>query len=76
METGMVTQDTFEFSPREKEIVYLVAEGKCRKAIAGVLGISIHTVDAHLRHIHLKTGTHSLSELTVWSFDNLGRKSN
>lgn len=70
----MATQDAFEFSPREREVVRLVAEGKCRKAIAASLSISIHTVDTHLRHVHSKTRTHSLSELVVWSFDNLERR--
>ena len=67
----MSTEETRELSPREKEIIQMAAEGKRRKAMANTLNISIHTVDTHLRHVHLKTGTHSLSELIVWSLNNL-----
>ncbi|WP_424932309.1 LuxR C-terminal-related transcriptional regulator [Amaricoccus macauensis] len=43
-------------SPREKEILIWVARGKSNPAIAEILGISVHTVDAHLRRIYLKLG--------------------
>ncbi|MBP6979279.1 MAG: helix-turn-helix transcriptional regulator [Bacteroidales bacterium] len=60
----------FKLSEREKEIVFLVANAKCRKTIAYELDLSIHTVDAHLRNIRLKTNTHSIPELIVWAMDN------
>ncbi len=50
----------------------MVAEAKSRKTIASELKISIHTVDTHIRHIHLKTNTHSLPELVIWAMN--GRK--
>ena len=62
-------------SAREKEVIKLVAQAKCRKVIASELNISIHTVDTHLRHIHLKTNTHSLSELLIWAQHNYSEKS-
>jgi DNA-binding CsgD family transcriptional regulator len=55
------------FSEREKEILRLVLQAKGRKKIADELNLSIHTVDTHLRHIHLKSNTHSLPELVVWA---------
>jgi DNA-binding CsgD family transcriptional regulator len=58
-----------QLSTREKTILRMVAEAKCRKTIARELKLSIHTVDTHLRHIHLKTHTHSLPELLVWSWN-------
>lgn len=56
-------------SLKETEVVRLVAQAKCRKTIARELNMSIHTVDTHLRHIHLKTNTHSLPELIVWALN-------
>lgn len=41
-------------SERETEVLVWVARGKSNTAIADILGISAHTVDAHLRRIYLK----------------------
>jgi DNA-binding NarL/FixJ family response regulator len=54
-------------SKREMAILRMVAVAKCRKEMASELNLSIHTIDTHLRHIHLKTNTHSLTELLVWA---------
>ena len=43
-------------SAREAEVLCWVARGKSNGAIAEILGISAHTVDAHLRRIYLKLG--------------------
>ena len=43
-------------SPREKEIVRMVAEGHPNKVIADVLAISSWTVCTHLRRIFAKLG--------------------
>jgi DNA-binding CsgD family transcriptional regulator len=45
-------------SDREGEILVWVARGKSNAAIAEILGISAHTVDAHLRRIYLKLGVY------------------
>ena len=42
---------------RQKEILHWVALGKSNSTIACILGISIHTVDTHLRRIFLRLGT-------------------
>jgi DNA-binding NarL/FixJ family response regulator len=41
-------------TPREVEVIELVAEGKRNKEISSVLGITEDTVEAHLRNIYLK----------------------
>lgn len=41
-------------SPRENEVLAWVARGKSNTVIGEILGISGHTVDAHLRRIFLK----------------------
>lgn len=45
-------------SSRETEILGWVARGKSNATIAEILGISAHTVDAHLRQIYLKLGVY------------------
>lgn len=59
-----------ELSNREKEIIILISKATCRKDIARELNISLHTVDAHLRHLRLKTNTHSIPELIIWALNN------
>lgn len=59
-----------ELSNREKEIIILISNAICRKDIAKDLNISLHTVDAHLRHLRLKTNTHSIPELIIWALNN------
>lgn len=55
---------------REKEIVRLLTQAKGRKTIAADLGISIHTIDTHLRNIYVKTNTHSMLELFAWAVNH------
>ncbi len=43
-------------SERETEVLGWVARGKSNSSIGEILGISAHTVDAHLRRIYLKLG--------------------
>jgi LuxR family transcriptional regulator/LuxR family quorum-sensing system transcriptional regulator CciR len=45
-----------ELSERETEVLAWVARGKSNGMIGDILGISGHTVDAHLRRIYLKLG--------------------
>ena len=50
-------------TPREVEIIGLLAEGKANKEIAAKLGITIRTVETHRAKIMRKLGLHSLTEL-------------
>jgi len=50
-------------SPREQEVVRLVAKGLSNKAIAKVLEISFWTVSTHLRRIFNKLGVSSRAEM-------------
>jgi DNA-binding NarL/FixJ family response regulator len=50
-------------TPRETEIIRLLAEGKTNKEIAALLEIAVRTVEGHRARIMLKLGFHSLTEL-------------
>ena len=51
-------------TPREREIIRLLASGKGNKEIADELGITVRTVETHRARVMMKMGWHSLSELT------------
>lgn len=52
-------------SPREQEILGLLANGALYKEIAGDLGISLDTVRTHLRRIYEKLHVHTRTEAVV-----------
>jgi RNA polymerase sigma factor (sigma-70 family) len=54
-------------TPREREVVQLVAEGRTSKAIAARLNISENTVESHRRQIMKKLGLDSVAELTQFA---------
>ena len=53
-----------QFSPRERELVTLVAQGRTNAQIAGQLYISVRTVSSHLDRIRDKTGCRRRADLT------------
>ncbi|MFI6709220.1 response regulator [Nonomuraea sp. NPDC050478] len=54
-------------TPREEEIVKLIAEGHSSKAIADLLVISIKTVDRHRANVLAKLGMRDRLELTRYA---------
>ncbi len=52
---------------RERELLQLVAELKSTKDIAGLLGLSPHTVDTHRSHLMQKLNVHSIPELILYA---------
>jgi DNA-binding CsgD family transcriptional regulator len=59
--------EPFPLSPREKEVVRLVAKGLSNKVIAQVLDISVWTVSTHLRRIFAKLNVNSRAEMVARS---------
>ena len=57
-------------SPREREIVRLVAKGLPTKVIAGTLEVSPWTVCTHLRRIFSKLGVKSRAEMVAHAMEN------
>lgn len=58
-----VTDPLDLLSSREREVLQLIAEGKTNKEIAGLLNLSVYTVDAHRGRIMEKLNLHSTGEL-------------
>jgi DNA-binding NarL/FixJ family response regulator len=48
-------------TPRERQVLQLIAEGKTTKEIASLLGISVKTGEAHRTKIMSKLGMHSIA---------------
>ena len=65
--SGAATESSGTLSPREREILQLLAEGKAMKEIASVLGVSIKTVETHRRTMMSKLGLYSVAELTKYA---------
>jgi DNA-binding NarL/FixJ family response regulator len=61
-------EDSYELlTPREREILQLVAEGKANKEIANMLNLSLYTVETHRTHILQKLNLHSVPELILYA---------
>jgi DNA-binding NarL/FixJ family response regulator len=62
------TADT-HLTPREMEVLQLIAEGLANKQIAGELGISIKTVEKHRSHLMNKLDIHDTAGLTRYAIE-------
>jgi DNA-binding NarL/FixJ family response regulator len=66
--TNAQEQDPYDsLTPREREILKLIADGKTTKDIAGALCISLKTVTGHRTHIMEKLGFHNRTELIKYA---------
>jgi DNA-binding NarL/FixJ family response regulator len=54
-------------TPREREVLQLVAEGNSSKKIASLLHVSMKTIEAHRHQIMQKLNIHSVAELTKYA---------
>ena len=63
-----ITRD--RLTPREREIVQLLAEGKSSKEVAVALGISVKTAETHRANIMRKLELHSVSEVVRYAVKN------
>jgi len=57
-------------TPREREIVQLLAEGKSSKEVAVVLGLSVKTAETHRSNIMRKLELHCVSDLVLYAVRN------
>jgi len=65
---GDATRD--RLTPRQREIVQLLAEGKSSKEIAVTLGLSVKTAETHRANIMRKLDCHSVSEVVRYAIRN------
>ncbi|OPY12869.1 MAG: Oxygen regulatory protein NreC [Syntrophus sp. PtaB.Bin001] len=56
-----------ELTPRERELLQLLAEGMTAKQIAAELHVSVKTVETHRRNITQKLGAASVAELIKYA---------
>lgn len=52
---------------REREVLQPIVEGRNVKEIAGLLNVSIKTIEAHRRNMMRKVGVASIAELVRWT---------
>jgi DNA-binding NarL/FixJ family response regulator len=65
-----VTGPAAVLSPREHEVLVLVAAGRTNREIAGELVISQHTVGRHLENIFTKLGVTSRAAATAYGYEH------
>jgi two-component system, LuxR family, response regulator FixJ len=61
--TDGIRERLASLSPREREVLELVTQGKANKMVAGELGVSQRTVEIHRAHVMQKMEAGSLAEL-------------
>jgi two-component system, NarL family, response regulator NreC len=61
-------EDSYDLlTPREKEILQLLVEGRSNKDIASLLNLSLYTVETHRRNLQSKLNLHSYPELILYA---------
>jgi DNA-binding NarL/FixJ family response regulator len=58
---------TSTLTPREREVLQLLAEGKTTKQIAASLKVSVKTIETYRQQIMHKLNLHSVAELTKYA---------
>jgi DNA-binding NarL/FixJ family response regulator len=61
--TGCIEQ----LSPREREVLDLIAAGRSNRQIAEDLFLSPRTIERHIANIYLKIDVHTKAEATAWA---------
>ncbi len=57
-------------TPREREVIQLVAEGKSTKEVATALSLSVKTAETHRTNLMRKLDLHSIADLTLYAVRN------
>jgi len=57
-------------TPREREVLQLLAEGQTTKEVAATLHLSVKTAETHRSNLMRKLGLHNVSELVMYAVRN------
>jgi DNA-binding NarL/FixJ family response regulator len=57
-------------TPREREVIQLVAEGKTTKEVATALCLSVKTAETHRTNLMRKLNLHSVADITLYAIRN------
>ena len=57
-------------TPREREVIQLLAEGKTSKEVAVALKLSVKTAETHRTNLMRKLDLHSVADLTLYAIRN------
>jgi len=57
-------------TPREREVIQLVAEGRTTKEVATALSFSVKTAETHRTNLMRKLDLHSTADLTLYAVRN------
>jgi DNA-binding NarL/FixJ family response regulator len=61
-------EDSYDLlTPREREVLQLLAEGRTNKEVANLLHLSVYTVDAHRGNILQKLNLHGVPEMVLYA---------
>jgi DNA-binding CsgD family transcriptional regulator len=54
-------------TPREREVVKMIAEGNSAREIASLLGLSVKTIEAHRFNLMRKLDIHNKAQLVTYA---------
>lgn len=68
MDAMVTSEDSYDrLTPREREVLQLIAEGHTSAEIAGILQVAVKTVDHHRTNLMSKLDIHNTAELTQYA---------
>ncbi len=65
--TARLRPGSVVLTPKEREVLQMLAEGTSTKEISRHLRVSVKTVETHRKHIMDRLGLHSVAELTKYA---------
>lgn len=65
------SKEASPLTPKENEVLKLLAKGHSYKMVANELSVSYSTVNTHTRHIYEKLHISSLGEAIAWYYKNI-----